>query len=310
LPYRLLHDVPAACTALARRLRALVPVLAVAEHRVHVAGEGRAVACTCLIRGGAHQIELEDIQAEKTRAQVLDPDQGLQFVPEVTVTSSADIAVTAKADIVVVTAGAKQPRQTARRSRARGNAEETAPTGPVTRPGLRALAATGARRPVDGRDPSPAGGPSCRANHSNSATRTRRAGTGHRPIRCARPWATRGTCRVTGSEPSRFDRTAAPVIYKAAAALPHDNREWATDGLRDRLRIMAGAAGATPDWTTLVVTGPTEMDGAPDPTRFEWTASVAVPGGSVLDAPPDPDALLTAWAAADDTMPFLVDWLR
>jgi hypothetical protein len=114
----------------------------------------------------------KDIQAEKTRAQGLDPDQGLQFVPEVTVTSSDDIAVTAEADIVVVTAGAKQPRQTARQSRTRSNAEETASTGPVTRPGLRALAATGARRRVDGRDLSPAGGPSCRANHSNSATQT------------------------------------------------------------------------------------------------------------------------------------------
>jgi hypothetical protein len=135
----------------------------------------------------------------------------------------------------------------------------------------------------------------------------RRTGTGHRPIRYARPWATRGTCRVTGSEHPRFDRTAAPAIYKAAAALPHDNRKRATDGLRDQLRIMAGAAGATPDWTTLVVTGPTEMDEVPDPTRFEWTASVAVPGGSVLDTLPDPDALLTAWAAADDTMPFPVE---
>jgi hypothetical protein len=326
---------------------------------VHVAGEGHAVACTCLIRGGAHEIELEDIQAEKTRAQGLNPDQGLQFVPEVTVTSSDDIAVTAEADIVVVTAGAKQPRQTARRSRTRSNAEETASTGPVTRPGLRALAATGARRrggrarPVACRRSELPREPhqQCDADSSrltggfflsgsnheepemtvqahdtprqrprpdaaldrngpDDARRRRRAGTGHRPIRYDRPWATRGACRVIGSEPSRFDRTAAPVIYKAAAALPHDNREWATDGLRDQLRIMAGAAGATPDWTTLVVTGPTEMDGAPDPTRFEWTASVAVPGGSVLDTLPDPDALLTAWAAADDTMPFPVDSLR
>jgi hypothetical protein len=100
-------------------------------------------------------------------------------------------------------------------------------------------------------------------NGTDAARRRRRAGTDHRPIRYARPWATKGTCRVTGSEPSRFDRTAAPVIYKAAAALPHDNREWATDELRDQLQIMAGAAGMTPDWTNLVVTGPTEMDGAP-----------------------------------------------
>jgi malate/lactate dehydrogenase len=135
---------------------------------VHVAGEGHAVACTCLIRGGAHEIELEDIQAEKTRAQGLNPDQGLQFVPEVTVTSSDDIAVTAEADIVVVTAGAKQPRQTARRSRTRSNAEETASTGRGCVPSPRRVLGGG----VDGRDPLPAGGPSCRANHTNSATQT------------------------------------------------------------------------------------------------------------------------------------------
>lgn len=138
----------------------------------------------------------------------------------------------------------------------------------------------------------------------DDARRGRRSGTGRRPIGRPCLWATRGTCRVTGSAPPRSDRTAAPVIYHAAAALPHDNRERATNDLRDQLRIMAGAAGAMPDWTTLVVTGPTQMDGAPAPTRFEWTASVAIPGGSVLDALPDPDALLTAWTAEDGTMPF------
>lgn len=39
------------------------------------------------------------------------------------------------------------------------------------------------------------------------------------------------------------------------------------------------AAEGTPDRTTLAVAGPTEMAGAEDRTRFEWTASVAVQGG-------------------------------
>ena len=73
------------------------------------------------------------------------------------------------------------------------------------------------------------------------------------------------------------------MIYRAAAALPDDDRQSAVDGLRGQLRIMAVAAGATPDWTTLVVAGPVEMAGAEDRTRFEWTASVAARGATVLD---------------------------
>jgi hypothetical protein len=96
------------------------------------------------------------------------------------------------------------------------------------------------------------------------------------------------------------------VIYRAAAALPHDDRESAAAGLRGQLQIMAVAAGATPDWTTLAVGGPTEMADAERWTRFEWTASVAVQGVPVFDGLPDPDTLLVAWTAEDSTMPFRV----
>jgi hypothetical protein len=68
------------------------------------------------------------------------------------------------------------------------------------------------------------------------------------------------------------------VIYRAAAALPHENRAAALDGLRGQLRIMAVAAGATPDWTTLIVAGPDEVAGAQQRMRFEWHASVVVHG--------------------------------
>ena len=96
------------------------------------------------------------------------------------------------------------------------------------------------------------------------------------------------------------------MIYRAAAALPDDDRQSAVDGLRGQLRIMAVAAGATPDWTTLVVAGPVEMAGAEDRTRFEWTASVAVRGATGFDLP-DPDALRPAGTVDDATMAFCLD---
>jgi hypothetical protein len=101
-------------------------------------------------------------------------------------------------------------------------------------------------------------------------------------------------------------------IYQAAAALPHKNRGRATEGLRDRLTIMALAAGLTPDWSTLAVTGPTEMTGTPHGARFEWTGRVAMRGSSPLLALPDPDAFPEHTAMYGDTMPFRVEssWNR
>jgi len=74
---------------------------------------GATIAYACLIRGVGRTVALYDVNAAKTRAQVLDLNQGIQFVPMATVVGSDDIAVTAGSDIVVVTAGAKQkPGQT------------------------------------------------------------------------------------------------------------------------------------------------------------------------------------------------------
>jgi hypothetical protein len=108
-------------------------------------------------------------------------------------------------------------------------------------------------------------------------------------------------------QPLRPDSTGNTLIYRAAAALPHANRDWATHTLACQLRIMAKAAGGTPDWTTLAMTGPTNVSGAPERARFEWTASVTVRGVSVVDTLPDPDAFPPARAAADATLPFRVD---
>lgn len=96
------------------------------------------------------------------------------------------------------------------------------------------------------------------------------------------------------------------VRYSAAAALPYAHRDRAVAGLRRQLRLMALAAGATPDWTTLDVVGPREAIGLHGRSWFEWSASVEVAGGdelvdSVIDglvpaprtaAPPDVTAPL------------------
>jgi L-lactate dehydrogenase len=74
---------------------------------------GATLAYACLIRGAAKNIALYDVDAAKTRAEMLDLNHGLQFVPMATVTGSDDIEVCRDASIIVITAGAKQkPGQT------------------------------------------------------------------------------------------------------------------------------------------------------------------------------------------------------
>jgi L-lactate dehydrogenase len=74
---------------------------------------GATIAYACLIRGVGKTIALHDVNADKLRAEVLDLNQGIQFVPMASVVGSDDASVTADADIVVITAGAKQkPGQT------------------------------------------------------------------------------------------------------------------------------------------------------------------------------------------------------
>jgi L-lactate dehydrogenase len=74
---------------------------------------GATLAYASLIRGVAQQLALFDVSSSKVEAEVLDLRHGLQFVPRAEVIGSDDIAVCAGADVVVVTAGAKQkPGQT------------------------------------------------------------------------------------------------------------------------------------------------------------------------------------------------------
>jgi L-lactate dehydrogenase len=74
---------------------------------------GATIAYACLIRGVGKAIALYDLSVTKVNAEVLDLNHGLQFVPMATVEGSADLEVCRDADVIVVTAGAKQkPGQT------------------------------------------------------------------------------------------------------------------------------------------------------------------------------------------------------
>lgn len=75
---------------------------------------GTSLAYAALIRGSASNVALFDVNALKAEAEVLDLAHGTQFAAAAaTVTGGGDIAVTEGADVVVITAGAKQaPGQT------------------------------------------------------------------------------------------------------------------------------------------------------------------------------------------------------
>src|SRR5262245_49298729 len=69
---------------------------------------GAAVAYASIIDRTADEIALFDVDGPRARAEVLDLRHGLQFVGGGRVTGGDDVAVCRDADLVVVTAGAKQ----------------------------------------------------------------------------------------------------------------------------------------------------------------------------------------------------------
>src|SRR5438477_8462891 len=83
---------------------------------------GATVAYACMIRGVAEQIVLFDVNKTKVDAEVLDLNHGMQFVPVATIEGSDDIAVCRDADIIVITAGAKQKSGQTRMDLATANA--------------------------------------------------------------------------------------------------------------------------------------------------------------------------------------------
>src|SRR5947209_6476623 len=90
--------------------------MALQHNKIAVIGAGSVgatVAYACIIRGVAKHIVLYDVNTAKTRAEVLDLNHGLQFVPMATVDGSDDVEICRDAAVIVITAGAKQkPGQT------------------------------------------------------------------------------------------------------------------------------------------------------------------------------------------------------
>lgn len=69
---------------------------------------GSTLAYACLTRGDAREIAIYDINGKKAEAEALDIAQGQTFAHHINVIGSDDPAVCTDADIVMVTAGAKQ----------------------------------------------------------------------------------------------------------------------------------------------------------------------------------------------------------
>ncbi|MBE1876419.1 L-lactate dehydrogenase [Myceligenerans pegani] len=69
---------------------------------------GTTLAYAALARGTARTVALMDVNREKVDAEVLDLQHGQMFVPQADIIGSDDVAVCEGADVVVVTAGAKQ----------------------------------------------------------------------------------------------------------------------------------------------------------------------------------------------------------
>lgn len=75
---------------------------------VGAGGVGSTTAYAALMSGVAHQVALYDRSAARVQAEVLDLEHGLLFVPTASIVGSDDISVCSGADVIVVTAGAKQ----------------------------------------------------------------------------------------------------------------------------------------------------------------------------------------------------------
>lgn len=84
---------------------------------------GATIAYACMVRGVGQQIALYDIDRKKVDAEVLDLNHGLQFVPMATIEGSDDVGVCADADVIVITAGAKQKPGQSRMELAGANTE-------------------------------------------------------------------------------------------------------------------------------------------------------------------------------------------
>ncbi|WP_067782825.1 L-lactate dehydrogenase [Actinomyces vulturis] len=69
---------------------------------------GSTLAYACVMKGVAREVVLQDIAKEKVEAEALDIAHGIQFTPAASVAGSDDVEICRDADVVVITAGAKQ----------------------------------------------------------------------------------------------------------------------------------------------------------------------------------------------------------
>jgi L-lactate dehydrogenase len=93
--------------------------------RVAIVGAGTvgtAIAYASIIQGVTDEVALYDMNGAKALAEVLDLRHGLQFVPPAKVEGGDDLDVCSGADVVVVTAGAKQHPGQSRMDLAQANA--------------------------------------------------------------------------------------------------------------------------------------------------------------------------------------------
>ena len=86
-------------------------------------GVGATLAYACLIRGVARRIVIYDVNRAKAEAESLDLNHGLQFVPAAIVEGTDDLEACRGADVVVITAGAKQKAGQTRMDLATANTE-------------------------------------------------------------------------------------------------------------------------------------------------------------------------------------------
>jgi L-lactate dehydrogenase len=87
---------------------------------------GATIAYVALIRGVAREISLFDIARTKVDAEVLDLNHGLLFAPQARVDGSDDLEILRGADVIVMTAGAKQKPGQTRMDLAEANAHISA----------------------------------------------------------------------------------------------------------------------------------------------------------------------------------------
>jgi len=84
---------------------------------------GATAAYAAMIRGVAKHIVIYDHKRAKVDAEVLDLNHGLQFTPMANIEGSDDVAICKDADVVVITAGAKQKTGQTRMDLAQVNAD-------------------------------------------------------------------------------------------------------------------------------------------------------------------------------------------